>query len=257
MGRPLKLHSITALATGQKSTAEPKLAQIHRLSKEPSLFVGQNRICVPVTDGEAEIDESKNPIQNQFQLLRDFRDVWLDFGNIRVTQEIANTRAKAHVYLDGQVFLEDVPVTALVALQTHLERLFTYAKELPVRDQSQNWTWDKDNGVYKSETKKTERAVTAREWITVPNSGVPEKGIAPQVKDVEKRTVTGVWENTMVTTLLSREEKQALVQRVEAMLSAVKVARQEANDSVEAPINEHICGSIAHVLFGPIQNFTP
>ena len=55
-----------------------------------------------------------------------------DLFNIVASKDWANTKAKSNVEVDGNVLLQDVPVTFLLFLEKQMDDLYTFIKELPV-----------------------------------------------------------------------------------------------------------------------------
>ena len=143
-----------------------------------------------------------------------------------LTQDVANTRTRADVEVDGVIVVKDVPVTYLLFLEKKLTDMQTFITHLPTLDPSQKWSYSRDTDCY----------VTAETWKyhTKKLPRVLEKAPATdkhpaQVEVYHEDVVIGYWKTIKFSGSLPAARVRQLMERVEKLQRAVKMAREEAN----------------------------
>ena len=145
-------------------------------------------------------------------------------------KESANQKAMADVVIDGVVIATDVPATFLLGLETKLKKVRdeVYAK-IPTLQPSIHWDVDTNEmeGVFKKRD-SDEKFRTKKMMKNHVRAAATDKH--PAQVDVynedEKiaRIVTDTW-----CGMISSAEKSRLLNKVDALIRAVKTARQRAN----------------------------
>jgi hypothetical protein len=233
IGDPMpKLNQILAVEKQTKTnTAEQVTAFYHLLQKEP-LLNGISRTYRPLDEeGEKFPSESTEVQVRVEQTLKDVAKHMTALFDITIARDAANTLAKSDVVVNGVVLLKDVPATYLLWLEKQLTELHTYIVKLPVLPQTDSWTYDGATGTFKtdaietSKTKKLPRAFVKYEAT---------KEHPAQVDTLQEDKLVGYWSTTKFSGAVKRDRAQALRDRVETLMAAVKQAREQAN-LVEVP----------------------
>lgn len=154
------------------------------------------------------------------------------FIDIELQKERGNQSASADVVVelpDGttEIILEKAPVTFLVQMESALERVRKVYEEIPTIDPSKVWSDDVTRtGVWKSEpierirTKKIPKVITKAE--------ATDKFQA-QTEIVMSDEAVGTWTQTYASGGLSPKQKSQLLNRIDCLISGVKIARSRAN----------------------------
>jgi hypothetical protein len=104
----------------------------------------------------------------------------------------------------------------------------TIIRKIPVLDPAEEWTYDAEKGVYRTQPTPSFRLET-RFFNHVKWAPTPEHKQDPQV-DVYKREVpVGTWTTVKFSGAIGADRKKALEDRIGVLLDAVRKAREEAN----------------------------
>jgi hypothetical protein len=222
-----KLNQIVAVVNGKKSEAQKALTDIYRKCGAPELFSGLTRTYKPKDDdGERFPDENKNVVYTVEQALEDFQEVMTGLMDVIATQDYNNGDAKADVVVDGNVVLEQVPVTYLLFLEKQLTDLHTFVSKLPTLDVAEKWNRDENTGMYVSEinrTLKTKKVLQSKVLYEATENH------PAQIEKWNEDVVIGEWLNTKLSGAFSGKDRKVLVERVKKLQDAVKFARETAN----------------------------
>ena len=226
----VKLNQIVAVEKGAKERVHKELTTLYQSMNKVEPMSGISREYRPVSDdGEKLPPENKYVQVNVMDKLARMRAILTDIFDITLTKDFANTVAVADVIVDGVVILSQVPATHLLYLEKQLVDVRTVLAALPKLDPAEKWTWDEQQGFFKSDPVQTSRSKKTTEWVVVPGSGVPEKGVAPQIKEVSNDVLAGYWTTVKFSATMEPTRIAELVQKTETLLRAVKFAREQAN----------------------------
>ncbi|MCY4584178.1 MAG: hypothetical protein OXE50_15490, partial [Chloroflexi bacterium] len=143
-------------------------------------------------------------------------------------KDTTNQEARANIVVDGVTLAEDVPATFLLGLENHLKRLKPLYEAIPTLQPGVNWSEDSDKGkgVYKAPPETTFRTEKVRrhEIIVEATEHHPAQTESFSV-DVPIARVTNIKTSGMLTPV----DKSTLLGRFDALIQAVKRARQRAN----------------------------
>lgn len=223
-----KLHEIIALATARKKESASEFDEIKQRVRKPSLFQGISRTYAPLREDDKEqLPPETQILQLQVSdVLGQARNTLSDLFSLTLTQDDGNQAANADVVINGQVILQNVPVTSLLYLERQLSELKTFYESLPTLDPARNWTQDV-NGVYRVESHKL-REVKDKEPLTL----APATENHPaQVILVDKARTTGTWTTVDTSGAISQKTKQELLTRLRQLRDAVLTAREKANQT--------------------------
>lgn len=226
----VKLNQIIAVEKGAKERTQKELASIQQSLSKTEPMQGISRTYQPLTEeGERLPSEHKYVQVNVNERLDRIQSLLTDLFDVTLTKEAGNTLAKASVVVDGVTLLEDAPVPYLLFLEKSLAELRNLIAALPKLDPSDRWEWDEQQGFYKSSEVRTARTKKTTEFVVVQGSGVPDKGVPPQVKEVTNDVLAGYWSTVKYSATMEPTRVSELLDRTDKILRAVKFAREEAN----------------------------
>lgn len=222
-----QLHQIIALANGQRTRTLEAVTAIYKKVQKPALFDGLVRSYRPILEDEHELPPEQKNIQAQW---RDCMSAavkhWSQLLDITLTQDSANCNAKSSIKVDGQIIAADVPVTYLLFLEKHLVDCRTFIQHIPVLDTAEEWTWDGNKNCYVT---KPQRKIRTRK---VPKTLVKYEATEhhpAQTERYDEDVVAGEWHSVLLSGRIRAQDKEQLLARVEQLIEAVKLAREEAN----------------------------
>lgn len=239
-----KLNQIIAIEKGVKSQAYGQLTQIDKANQKPELFNGMVRAYRPLSDDDAEKlpGESKRVQLRATEILNSIAHLSTEWWDITARKDWTNCAAVADVVVDGETVLTGVPVTFLLFLEKQLTDTRTMIDRMPVLDNAEDWEYDQNAGVYKTETASTHRTKKVQKPVVL----YPATAEHPaQTQMVVEDVIAGYWDTTKQSGALPFDRKELLLKRVDALLQAVKQAREAANG-----IDEAAAPKVGDAVFG-------
>ncbi|MFG3710831.1 hypothetical protein [Micromonospora sp. NPDC047730] len=230
MASQTKLHQINALVKGYKPQASRALTDAHHASQKGQPLAGISRTYQPFSDDEREqLPEESTRVQiNMDEVIADASRALTRLFDLQLTQDASNAVAKANVVVDGQVLIQDAPVTYLLFLEKQLTDWRTFVDKLPTLDPSETWELDRERGCFRSAPARTQK------MKKVPRNHVLAEATdkhPAQVQLYHEDVPVGIWTTIKLSGALEAERVKELRRRVDALLEAVKVAREEANSA--------------------------
>ena len=242
-----RLNQIVAAEKGIKARSTAVLTEAYKTIQKSDLFGGLSRRYTPLKDDPAEMKPPENKVlqQNVPAIVDGVRKSLIALFDTVATKERSNAGAKANIEINGNVILKDVPVTTLLFLEKQLVDLRTFISKLPTLDPNDKWSLDEGSGNYTSEPVK--KASTRKTTKGVELSPSTDKHPA-QVQAVTEDVTVGFWEEFKLSGALPTKRIAEWTERDEALQTAVKYAREEANSvqAVDDKIGDTVLGYIFH-----------
>ena len=228
--KELKLNQVIAIANGEKSRKQKVLSKIYQDLGKTNLFEGISKRYRSIDEeGEKKPDENKYIQMSVSQATKEAIDVMKEMFNIIATQDIANTEATADVKVDNKVILTGVPVTHLLFLEKQLEDINTFIGAFPVLDPAEKWAWNNEQVCYMSEAKDTQSTKKVAK-VLVKYEATKEH--PAQTEMYTEDIVVGSWTTIKFSGNISKKDKEELLDKVRKLSTAIKVAREEANNTI-------------------------
>lgn len=223
-----KLNQIIAIEKGVKNTSFAELTEAHHQLQKPTLLSGISRTYRPKDEeGEQLPPESTRVQVRAEEIIRTTSENLVRLFDVTATKEWANCEAKADVVVDGTVLLQSVPATYLLFLEKQLVDMHTFVKKLPVLDASETWVYDAPSDSFATEPVQT---VKTRK---IPRNHVKAEATEHHPAQVEvyyEDVSVGNWRTVKYSGALPAKRVNDLLERVEKLQTAVKFAREEANN---------------------------
>lgn len=225
------LAQIIAIEKGVKQSSNRELTDQYHLLQRPALLSGLTRVysADAVSDGEIAETLPSESVKVQAKVedvLHEASITLTRLFDVTLTKDTANQSARADVVVDGETLLSDVPVTYLLFLEKQLGDLGTIIKTLPVLDPAEEWDYDSNTGVYRTEPQQTRRSKKVKKVLV--RYPADDKHPA-QTETYDDDVAVGTWTLTKFSGAVSADRKRQLLDRVNALSDAVKMARQSAN----------------------------
>jgi len=242
-----KLHEVLAVDRDLEAAAKKILDEtITTFTKKTDHFQAYNKKLEMFDDSrskeEAGQEETKaltTTVQEKLEYVAEHLTRHIDCV---AQKEATNQTAKGTVYLDGEVFIPDVPATLLLAMENKLAQWRQMYDVIPTLEPSIEWIEDPQAGrnIYKTREPsikhKTEKVTKA--VVLYPHS---DKHPA-QVKEVSMDVPVGNYSTILWSGKISPADKSLFLKKLGNLLGEVKKARQRANsaDVVHFDIGEKI-----------------
>lgn len=224
-----KLHELLAVEGDLKAEAQRDMNRLKGLFTEGQVrFIGQIRAYEPLEVGGEEFeDEITNLATTVDAELTSVKRAFSAWADAAVQKEVTNQGTNADIAVDGEPLLEGLPATALLNLEGKLAELRQVYAAIPTNDPTERWTFDRQLGCYVSQERKTYRTKK------VPRAHVLYEATPEHPAQVEAFTEdvrVGTWTTVIQSGMLTPAEKQKRLKRIDALIRAVRKARQRAND---------------------------
>ena len=232
-----KLNQIIAIEKGIKSRVNSELSEIYKSSQKSDLFNGFSKEYRPKDEEGERLPPEKKKVQlTAHDILRRAGNSMSELMEVTARKDFTNCYAKADVIVDGKVLLVGAPVTYLLFLEKQLLDLRTMIDTLPVRDYSEEWSHDENSGLARSAVISTHRTKKIQRALQMTPTTVEHPGTAQLITE---DVIAGFWESIKFTGAISAPDKEKLSEKANAVLRAVKEAREAANMEEEAKIPQN------------------
>lgn len=242
-----KLCQVIAVVNGKKTRTQRAITEVYKKLQKAPLFEGITRTYHKVTeDGDDFPPEKKNVQFTVKQALQEIEKSLTDLIDSVATQDFANCKAKADIMVDGKVVLKDIPVTHLLFLEKQITDLRAMLGALPTLDPADKWTFNQDADFYASQpfrTTKTQKQ--PRSHVLYPATEQHPAQVEMYHEDVK----IGEWETIKFSGAIPAQERNEMLERLDALQEAVKRAREAAN-SMEEVQNVKIGKKIFQFVLG-------
>ena len=242
-----KLNQLLAAEKGVKASVKTSLDNFyHRVQKAP-LLSGIARHYTPKDDDGDRLPSESTKVQVHVEEeLRTTAQQLIRLFDITFDKDSANTRAMADVVVDGNVLIQNAPVTYLLFLEKQLVNLHTVVSKLPTLDPAETWMWDESKAVWVTEM--TDTVKTKK----VPRSFIKYEATDKHPAQVEMFTedqLVGTWHTVKFSGTVPQTRVNQLKERVEKLQTAVKFARETANNTEVVDV-----GSVGDAVLNYVLN---
>ncbi len=242
----MKLNQVIAIEKGTKARSDQELTKAHHGLQKTDLLAGIARVYTPSEDGGEQYPNEDTKVQiNAEDMIQQTGNILTELFDVTATKDLTNCIATASIVVGERTLLEKVPVSYLLFLEKQLVNIHTFVKKLPVLDPAFDWKYDNARGC----------------WVTSPVKSVKNKKVMKnhtkaqatqfhpeQVEVFHEEKIIGTWDTTRLSGALEAKRVRSLLDRVEELQKAVKVAREEANMCNAVP--QQVGKTVFAYLFG-------
>ena len=227
-----KLNQIIAVEKGVKSRTSADITATYKAVQKGELFSGFSKTYQPNDEEGEDLPPERKRVQLTAQdAINAVSRSMTELMDIVARKDWSNCLAKADVVVDDIVLLRSAPVSYLLFLEKQLTDMHTFTKHLPILDEAETWTKDVNSGIFKAEETKTHRTKKLQKAIVM--YPATDKHAA-QTQLITEDVLVGFWTTVKQSGAMPKPDRQALVERIEKVLKAVKEAREAANSIDEA-----------------------
>jgi hypothetical protein len=241
-----KLNQIIAVEKGVKSKSFADLTDAHHAVQKTAPLAGISRVYQPKDEEGEQLPPESTRVQLKTEdVLAQVAATLTRLFDVTATKDWSNRTARADVTVDGVTVLREVPVTYLLFLEKQLTDLHTFVKKLPVLDAAESWVRDDSTDSWKTEAVRTIRTKK------VPRNHVKAEATDKHPAQVDvyyEDVAVGYWTTVKFSGALPAKRVNDLLDRVLKLQTAVKFAREEANN-VEV-VDQKVGAAVFGYLFG-------
>ena len=229
-----KLNQVIAIEKGIKARANSELTEIYKKVQKPDLFNGLVKNYQPKEEnGETLPSESQKVQEFVSDILRQAARSKSELFDVTAQKDYANMSATADVKIGNQTIIANAPVPFLLFLEKELTDLRTLIGKLPVLDTADDWAKDEAAGLYKTSVVRRNRTAKVQKPLVLYPATTEHPA---QTQIITEDVTVGVWEQVKHSGAIPKPERDALLERAESLLNAVKYAREEANQADAPPV---------------------
>lgn len=245
-----RLHQIVAVHKTAASNAGTRLADLNRKLQKLDLLTGISRVNRPYNDATPPLPEESTKVQYTVPTIVDHLiDALTPYWDLTATRDYADTEACANLVVDGNVLLRDAPVDYLLFLENQLAEIKKIVRAIPTLPLSEEWH-DTGDGTWHTgelETKQMAKApLSVVKWAPPDPSYRQEAQTELHWSD----SPVGTWKIIKFSGAMHPAAYRLLVKRLDILIEAVKMAREEAN-SIEVT-HRKVAEPILNYLLGPV-----
>ena len=240
-----KLHELLAVEGELKSQAQGSGEAAKALFRDGrGKFLGQMIVHKPASENDeqlpAKLTHVATTVDEELAITGKAYEAWIDAA---IQKEQTNQRTEATLLIGDEAI--ELSATALLNLEAKLFELRLIYKQIPTNDVTLPWSFNESTGYYDSEpeVRRSTKKITRFE-VTYQATKEHPAQVEPVVEDVLAGHVTSTKQSGMITPTA----KRARLERLEALIQAVKRARQRANDIKVAEVT--IGGTILAYING-------
>lgn len=221
------LNQIIAIEASSKSHRHSVMSELYKKIQKSDLFTGHARQYQRRDEDAEELPPEEKKVQAKVaDVLGEVDQLLREHFRIVAQKEFGNVEARADLVLDGVVLAADIPVTYFLFLEKELVDVRTFLEKLPTPDQTENWHEDPATGMYKTNMVPTYRTKKVQRPIVLYDATDHHPA---QTQLITEDVVAGTWQTTKYSGGISEVRKTQLLQRIDKLIRAVKLAREAAN----------------------------
>lgn len=221
-----QLNQIVAVEKGLKSRTAAAVTEVYHSLQKPALYGGFSKTYQPKDEeGDRYPDEGVVVQRHVADDLCAVAAKLTPLIDVTLTKDVANTETTGTVTYGG-VEIVTAPVSFLLFLEKQLIDFRTVLAKVPTLDPSEVWDLDGDTALYRT------KPVGSFKTKKVPQVLVKYPATDRHPAQTEVFTsdeIVGEWTTTKLSGTMSRARRDALVERVNEMIDAVKHAVEQAN----------------------------
>lgn len=235
------LHELLAVERHRNAQVEALLTETLNKFGKYDFFAGAIKTLKMIEDNTAnaaleKAAEARREVPTTVhETLEYVFDFWANAEDVQVQKNCTNRTATGTVTIDG-LTLADMPVDELLGLEVRLDKLRNLAKQMPSLNAAKAWVpLPERKGLYKTLHEET---TTKTEKVMYPVVMSPATDKHPaQVKEAMKDNVVGTFHLIEFSGAASTEQKARFIERLDALIGAVKQARMRANTTEIVKVN--------------------
>ncbi|NET31162.1 MAG: hypothetical protein F6K19_04070 [Cyanothece sp. SIO1E1] len=225
-----KLHEILAIEQDRKNKANQSIGESKKtFSKGSAVFDGMIKKYTSTEEFAEQIpDESKELVTTVKKTLEDTLAPVIVAIDATLSKEETNSSGVAHAELKlGDKIFGTYSATTLLALESHLTKVLDLYKSIPTLDTTRKWFFDEQNDFYRTQEEVKFRTIK-RPKVIVKYEATDKHPAQTELLNIDFQV--GKYETTYFSGRLTPIQQHRLVDKLESLIEAVKIARSKANN---------------------------
>ena len=231
-----KLHELLAVETGLAETANRIQKETTKtLSTKETIFAGMTKAHSLFAEEDQHLTQATEIKEVQSTATQQLEYAGTElarYWDVTLQKESANQKAVADIVVDGAIVSKDVPSIVLLGMEKKLASLLSLYNAIPTLDASKAWIKAEDYKIpdvfVTKNTRENQQSITTKTWVEVSPA---TKEFKAQLVQQEKIKVVGKFIINEYSGALTSIDKAEKLQRLTALIRAVKTARQRANST--------------------------
>lgn len=245
-----KLHQLLAVEGDLEGTAKKITEEtITQFTKHPDRYFGHHQRIELFDENAPEEADNHKAMDDTVQSKLDYTAGHIvRYLDAVLQKETTNQEAKADLVVDGEAIAKDLPATFLLGLETRLKNIRKIYLSIPTLQPGIEWKLDESQGedVYKRvypEVKFRTKKVLKNHVKALATKEHPEQVDVYTEDEKVARIITDTW-----CGMFTVAKKSDIIGRIDQLIRAVKVARQQANTTEVKPA--HIADKLFDYING-------
>lgn len=247
-----KLHEILAIEQDRKNKANQSIGHSKKVfGNNAGLFDGMLKKYIPTEENAEQVpDESKEMVSTVKKMLNTALEPVIIALDATLSKEETNSSgvAQAELIVEEQSF-GTFSATTLLAMESHLQKVKELYQSIPTLDTSKKWYFDEQNDCYRTNEEVKFRTIK-RPKVIVKYEATDKHPAQTELLNIDFQV--GKYETTYFSGRITTTQKAQLIDKLSALIEAVKVARARANN-VEVK-NVKVGSQIFDFIHGDIFN---
>ncbi len=246
----MKLNQVLAIESNKKKHHHEEISKLHHATQKEALMNGFHRVYFPKDENGESLPPESQKVQFKYKdAIEQVCDKLGDLIDLTATKDWSNCEAKANVMINGETFLENVPVPHLLFLEKQLDDLRTFVSKMVELDPGETWTWDANADQFRSDVVEQTKKEKRKKAVTLYEA---TKEHPAQTQLIDEEIVVGTWKKTKYSGAIPGPEKKKLLTRIQCLSDAIKFAREQANatQAVERKIGNTVLAFIFKEVTG-------
>ncbi|MEM6378973.1 MAG: hypothetical protein AAF705_12215 [Bacteroidota bacterium] len=225
-----KLHEILAIEQDRKTKANQAVGESKKLfTKSATAFDGMVKKYTPTEENAEEIPEETKEVVTTVKELLDYT---LEPVIVAMDATLSKEETNASGVATAELILNEknfgtFSATTLLALEAHLVKLLDLYKSIPILDTTRKWVFDEQNNFYRTAEEVKFRTIK-RPKVIVKYEATEKHPAQTELLNLDFQV--GRYETTYFSGRITPTQKSKLVDKLDNLIEAVKIARAKANN---------------------------
>ena len=240
----MKLNQILAIEANKKKHHHELISELHKATQKEVLMNGFHRIYEPRDEEGESLPAESQKVQFKYkEVIEQMSEKLVELIDLTATKDWSNCEAKADVVVEGEVFLEGVPVPHLLYLEKQLEDMRTFVAKMVELDPGENWSWDANSGQFRSDVVEQTKKQKKKLPLVLYHATTEH---AAQTQVIDEEVIIGSWKKTKFSGAIPGPTKKKLLVRIQTLSDAIKFAREHANstEAISKQVGKKVLGHI-------------
>ena len=235
-----KLHQVLAVEADLEGKYKRICMETLKVFGKPALFTGSHRKLESFEENSVDHPEEHQELTTTVAERVEYTSNGIgNYLDAVYQKEATNQTAMADLVIDGDVLLENMPATFLLALESRLKFIRGIYEAMPTLTSGVGWerSADKGDNIWdmKHPEEKIKTKLNFKSQILVP-AQFPKEGesgtsLPAQIEKWEEQEPVGKFVKHIWSGMITSHQKAETLERIDKLIRGAKMARQKANST--------------------------